>query len=203
MKSADLYKQWTIEVSDDWGALGVMHLAGRGCRWQAPVDNRLLLLFVETNPKYPWTVYGGGDFSINVYLPREAPENPSKYQESVLESVAFFAYWSDEHRARLEDANRCVYEKLLNFDRDELYRKAADALNCTPEDARQQELVETSLEIMEMEVNEPSEAMINPSLFYYDADDVSMWANLVSEALPQALANICRKPEYAFGSSAG
>ena len=175
-------------------------MPGRGCKSRADVGDKTLLLFVEANPKYPWTVYGGGDFSVNVYLPRETLSNPAKYTEDIFDSVAFFSYWSHENTRLRHESNRRVYDKLLNLNTDRLYKEMAVAYDCTPADAKKSQLYETALELLETEVAEPSEAVINPALYYYDADDISMWANVVSKALPQALQDIRNNPQYAFGA---
>lgn len=201
MKAAELYKQWIREVSSDWGALGVTNLPGRACKWQTEFDNRLLLLFVETNHKYPWTIYGGSDFTLNAYLPRERPEKPDKYTEDVFDGISFFDYWSDEHAKQRHDLNRKVFEKLKNLDEDWLYGEMADLYDCTPEAAREIGLYESTLEIIEMEVEAPSEAVVNPPLYYYDADDVTAWTSLFSAALPGALQGVRENPRYSFSGA--
>jgi hypothetical protein len=198
LKAAALYKQWISEVAENWEALGIGKLPGRGCKWRADVGDKLLLLFVEINPKYPWTVYGGGDFSINAYLPRETPSDPSKYTEDIFDGVSFFHYWSNVHTELRYDANRNVFEKLKNLDKATLYSDMATQYDCTPEDARDLQFHETALEIMQMDVDEPSEAHVNPPLYFYDADDISMWADIVSQALPGVLRGVRDNPRYSF-----
>ncbi len=198
MKAAELYKRWTGQVTDDWDAMGVSRLTGRGCKWRADVGDKLLLIFVEINPKYPWTLYGGGDFSLNAYLPRQSPDDPAKYSEDVFDGVSFFEYWSEEHMRLRHEANREVYDKIRNLDKDKLYADMASAYDCTPEDARDLQFHETALEIMQAEIDEPSDALVNPPLYFYDASDISMWANVVTQALPSVLQGIRDNPRYTF-----
>ena len=198
MKSIQVYRQWAAGVREPWAALGVSMLPGKACKWQFDVGELTLLLFVEVDRKYPWTVQGGGNFSINAYLPQEKPSHPEKYVESVYDSIAFFSLWSDEQVSRRQALNRQVYEKIRNLDKQELYAKMAEAYDCSPEEAKQSGLYETDLEIIEMDVNDPVDALINPPLYFYDEEDVSAWAALVTAAMPQVLANVRSDMPRAF-----
>ena len=190
MKSKQVYGQWIDDVEAQWTSLGLSRLPGGGCKWQSDVGELTLLLYVEVDRKYPWTVQGGGNFSINAYLPATRPEHPENYVESVFDSVAFFSLWGDELKERRLELNREVYEKIRNLDKTELYAKMADAYDCTPAQAKQSGLYQTELEIIAMDVDDPVDALINPPLYFYDEDDVSAWAELVTAAMPQVLANV-------------
>lgn len=198
MKAAEFYRQWTGQVAEAWACLGVSRVAGRGCRWRYAVGDKTLFLFVETNPKYAWTLYGGGDFSINAYFPDEAPPDPAKYTENVLDGLAFFSYWDAAQTERRLAANRAVYDKLRGLDTTVLYERMAEAYDCTPAQARDQQLYEDALEMMEMDLEDPSDAFVNPPLHYYDAEDVETWAGIVTDALPAALKAMSERPEYVF-----
>ncbi len=200
MKSKQVYSQWIASVEDRWASLGVSKLPGKGCKWRADVHDLTLLIFVEVNSKYAWTVQGGGNFSINAYLPTTKPEHPGKYVESVFDSIAFFSLWSDELKAQRLELNRQVFEKIQALDKTELYAKMAEAYDCTPEEAKQSGLYESELEIIAMDVDDPVDALINPPLYFYDSEDLVAWAELVTAAMPQVLARVGDDVERAFNT---
>jgi len=203
VKAAQFYKLINDLVLAGWSALGLQKAKRRGSRWFTGVGDSTLLIFVETNPKYPWAVYSGGNFSINAYLPRETPIDPQTYRDDVFDSLWFFSYWDEEHVQEIHDTNRRMLEKMQNLDKDELFAAMARELDCTPTQARDADLYQTALEIMQMDVDTPGEGIVNPPLYYYDEEDVRVWANLLSRAMPDALRRITEGPRYAFGENAG
>jgi len=197
VKAAEFYKLWNREVVDRWLESGVQKLVVRGSRWRGEVGGRDLLLFVETNAKYPWQIYSGGDFTINAYVPKSTPADPTKYVEDVGDTVSFFDYWDDD-TAGLVAANTRVYEKMRNLDKERLFRQLAAKLDCTPQQAKESELYQSSLEMFAMDLEDPSGILVNPPLHYYDADDVVMWADLVSRAIPGVLKRMASDLRYSF-----
>lgn len=165
-----------------------------------PVGDLKLLFWVQVNIKYAWSVESGGDFSAYAFLPREAPTDPAKYADDVMDELHIFGALDDSLRAELVDINSRLLEKLRGVDRDWIYERIAKAYDCTPEQARALEVFETGLETLELEFDVPPESLVNPSLFYYDADDLMPWIEWFKRALPVMLERIDSAPEYAFGS---
>ncbi len=198
MKSTQVYGRWIAEVETQWSSLGFSRLPGKGCKWRVDVGNSILLLFVQVDRKYPWTVQGGGNFSINAYLPATRPRQPEQYVENVFDSIAFFSLWSDEQISGRHELNKQVYEKIRNLDKQELYAKMADAYDCTPAEAKMSGLHQTELEIIAMDVNDPVDALINPPLYFYDEEDVTAWAELTTAAMPRVLASLRNDMPRAF-----
>lgn len=59
-------------------------------------------------------------------------------------------------------------------------------------------LYEDALEIMEMDLEDASDAFVNPPLHFYDGEDVDLWTRIVTDALPAALRAMSERPEYVF-----
>ncbi len=190
LKAAELYKQWSAAVESDWNRMGLQKLKGRSCKWFIDIGDSTLLLFVEMNSKYPWTVQGGGNFSINAFVPEQKPVRPEDYVENIFDNVEFFSLWTEDLIERRHAANRRVYEKIRSLDRTELYASMAEAYDCTPEQAESLGLYETELEIIAMDVEEPTDVLINPPLYFYDSRDVAAWSALVTDALGVVLPRI-------------
>ena len=198
VKAAELYRRWSSLVEEDWARYDLVRLSGRGCRWFADRGDSALLVFVVSNPKHAWTVQGGGNFSINAYQPKQKPDEPEKYIESVFDNVRFFSLWRDDLSERRMAANRRVYEKIRDLDKDELFAKMAEAYDCTPAQAKQSGLYQTELEIIGMQLEDSGDALINPPLFFYDSDDIEAWAELVTSAMPEVLESLKRGAAYSF-----
>lgn len=198
MKAAQLYKQWSEQVESDWNRLGLERIRGRGCKWYTRIGDSTLLLFVVVNPKYPWTVQGGGNFSVAVYVPTSRPEQPERYVENVFDSIEFFSLWTDTLIERRQAANQRVYEKIRTLDRTTLFAQMAEAYDCTPAQAEALGLYETELEIMEMDIEESSDVLLNPPLYFYDAQDVTVWSELLTASLPVVLKRLRERDVQSF-----
>lgn len=198
MKAAEFYKQWNAVVEEDWSAAGLERQTSRGSNWIRPVGDLTLLFRVRVNNKYPWSIESGGDFSAYAYLPRSAPANPERYEESVMDELHIFGSLDGSLLDDMQSVNRRLLEKLRGFDRDWIYKRIATAYDCTPDQARNLALFETGLETLEGELDMPPESLVNPPLFYYDADDLAPWADWFKRALPVMLERIDSAPLYAF-----
>ena len=200
MKARDFYKAWNNQVQDEWSRLGLTRMTGRGSRWTLPLGDLLMLVFVEVNPKYAWSLEGGGNFSLYACLPREKPGDPAEYQEQMFDTIHCFSYLDDSLKAEIAAQNRSFCDKLKGMAGDALFARMAEKYDCTPAQARELGLLEGALTAIEMDIDSPVEAWVNPSLYYYDNDDIASWARYFQRALPVMLEGVADSPRYAFAT---
>lgn len=201
MKATAFYRRWNALAADSWRAAGLERIPGHGSRWTRPIgDNKLLIAHTAVNPKYPWSVFAGGNFSFYVYLPPDAPADPGKYGDNFADQLIVFRSLDPPQRDALAATNERVFEKLSGLDKKSLYQQMADTLDCSPDQARQSGLYQTALEVFETEIKTPADALVNPPLYYYDEDDLALWVEWFDAALPTMLDRAINSPDYLIGS---
>ena len=199
MQAAAFYEHWNALVADAWQEVGLEKLPGRGSRWVMPVGDKLLIAHVDLNPKQPWSVFAGGDFSFYAWLPRHAPAEPAEYGDDFADQLHVFGALDSATVDACTATNRLVYEKLSALDKKVLYRAMADSLDCSPDQARESGLYQSALEMFAMDFDTPAGALVNPPLHFYDEDDLSQWAAWFDAALPEMLDAAATSPNYLLG----
>ncbi len=202
MKAAAFYRLWNSLVADAWPAAGLERIPGRGSRWVCPAGGKLLIAQIALNPKYPWSVFAGGNFSFYAWLPREAPLNPAKYSDNFADQLHVFGALDSTTSAACLATNRRVHEKLSGLDKASLYDAMAAALDCSPDQARDSGLYQTALEMFAMDLDTPEGALVNPPLYFYDEEDLASWAQWFETALPAMLTDALGHPNYLIGGAA-
>ncbi len=202
MQAAAFYEHWNGLVADTWRSVGLEKLPGRGSRWVKRLGDKLLLAHIALNPKYPWSVFAGGDFSFYAYLPRTRPDDPADYSDDFADQLHVFGALDADTMEACTAENRSVYEKLSDLDRTALYRAMADTLDCSPDQARDSGLYQSALEMFAMDLDTPAGALVNPPLHFYDEDDLAQWATWFETALPAMLDDASNSPNYLIGAPA-